>query len=143
MNAVVLLRITAVIGFLFFLGHTMGAPWTPGNEAEAAVTIAALKAAIVPGMKATRTYWDFYFGFGASISVYLLALAAITWQTASLLRSALGAAQPFMATLFVCYAAIGMVAVRYFFFVPAAIAGVLCLGIALAWWSGRRNTAIV
>jgi hypothetical protein len=142
MSSFVMLRIAATIGFLFFMGHTFGAPWTPGSESEASAAVASMKAAGIPGIEPTRTYWDFYFGFGVSISIYLLALAVVSWQTASLSKNAFGAAKPFMASLFVCYAAVGVVAVRYFFFVPALMAAATCICIAIAWWLGRREHSL-
>jgi hypothetical protein len=90
-------------------------------------------------MEPARTYWDFYFGFGVSVSVYLLALAAVLWQTASLSKRIFNAARPFMASLFVCYLGVGVVAARYFFFLPVAMAAAICLCIALAWWLGQRK----
>jgi hypothetical protein len=140
MRPFVLLRIAAVVGFLFFVGHTLGAPWTPGSETSSSTVVTFMKAATIPGMTPTRTYWDFYYGFGVSISVYLLALAAVLWQTAALARNAFASARPFMALLFLSYLAVGVVAARYFFAVPAAMAAVICLCIAVAWWLGRRES---
>ncbi len=139
MSPLVFLRIAAVIGLLFCVGHTLGAPWTPGNEAA---VVTSMKAAVIPGMEPARAIWDFYFGFGVSVSVYLLALAAVLWQTASLARSSFSSARPFMASLFVCYLAVAAIAAVYFFVVPAAMAAAICLCIALAWWRGERTNRV-
>jgi hypothetical protein len=134
-----LLRIAAVIGFLFFIGHTSGAPWTLEDESGASSLVASMKAARVPELVPARTYWDFYFGFGVSISVYLFGLAAVLWQTASLSKRTFDAARPFMASLFVCYLGVGVVAARFFFLLPVLMATAVCLCIALAWWLGWRK----
>ena len=139
MNPFVLLRIGAVVAFLFFAGHTLGAPWTLGSETAVSSIVGAMKAAPVPEMGPDRSYWDLYFGFGVSVSIYLLALAALLWQTASLSRSNFSHARPFMASLFICYLAIAGVAFRYFFFLPAVMAAVVCLSIGLAWGVERRS----
>jgi hypothetical protein len=139
MNPFVLLRIGAVVAFLFFVGHTLGAPWTPGSDSTGAPVVGALKAARVPEMGPDRSYWDLYFGFGVSVSIYLLALAVLLWQTASLARSNFAGARPFMAALFICYLAVAVVEFRYFFFVPAVMAVVVCLSLGLAWMMGSRR----
>jgi len=36
---------------------------------------------------ATRTYWDFYFGFGVLIGVFLLIQAVALWQIGSLAKN--------------------------------------------------------
>src|SRR3954452_14990258 len=127
MNPFVLLRIGAGVAFLFFAGHTLGAPWAPGSDAALSSVVGAMKAARVPEMAPDRSYWDLYFGFGVSVSIYLLALATLLWHTASLSRSNFTDARPFMASLFVCYLVIGVVAFRYFFFLPAVMAAIVCL----------------
>ena len=77
-----------------------------------------------------------------SVSIYLLALAVLLWQTASLARSNFVNARPFMASLFVCYVALAVVGFRYFFFLPAVMAGVVCLCIGLAWRVGSRRSNV-
>ena len=142
MNPFVLLRIGAVVAFLLFAGHSLGAPWAPGDDSAVSAVVGAMKAARVPEMGPDRSYWDLYFGFGVSVSIYLLALAVLLWQTASLARSNFADARPFMASLFICYLAVAVVGFRYFFFLPAVMAGVVCLCIGLAWRIGsRRNNA--
>jgi hypothetical protein len=140
MNPFVLLRIGAVIAFLFFTGHSLGAPWAPGNDVAVSVLVGAMKVGRVTEMGPDRTFWDLYFGFGVSVSIYLLALAAILWQTASLARNNFATARPFMASLFVCYLAIAVIGYRYFFIIPAAMAAIVCLCIGLAWWIGSRRS---
>jgi N-acetylglutamate synthase-like GNAT family acetyltransferase len=49
------------------------------------------------------------------------------------------AARPFMASMFVCYLGVGVVAACYFFFLPVATAAAICLCIAWAWWLGQRK----
>jgi hypothetical protein len=139
MNPFVLLRIGAVVAFLFFAGHTLGAPWAPGSDSAVSAVVGAMKSAPVPEMGPDRSYWDLYFGFGVSVSVYLLALAALLWQTASLARSDFARARPFMASLFICYLAVAVVGFRYFFIVPAAMAAIICLCLGLAWRTGSRR----
>src|SRR5438270_11397174 len=113
MNPFVLLRIGAGVAFLFFAGHTLGAPWAPGSDAALSSVVGAMKAARVPEMAPDRSLWDLYFGFGVSVSIYLLALAVLLWQTAGLARTSFASARPLIASLFICYLAAGRVGFRY------------------------------
>jgi hypothetical protein len=72
MKAPLLLRIAAVITFLYFAGHTAGMPWTPAVGPAELPVLEAMKSHSFNAEGFTRTYWDFYFGFGAIISGYLL-----------------------------------------------------------------------
>ena len=77
----------SVIGLLFAVGHSMGAPWTPVTGPQESAVVQSMKAIRFKVMGVDRSYWEFYFGFGVSISVYLLALALVLWQTANFARS--------------------------------------------------------
>jgi hypothetical protein len=137
----ILLRIASVIAFLLAAGHTMGAPWTPATgEAELAV-VESMKALHFTVIGADRSYWDFYFGFGVSISVYMLALAVILWQSASLARSDATRTRPMMLTLLAAYLIIAVVGWMYFFAIPLIMAAAICVCMILAWLSAGRQRA--
>ena len=133
MHSSLLLRIASIIALLFAVGHSIGAPWTPVNEAAPASVVEAMKSVSFDAMGSTRTYWDFYFGFGISISIYLLAQAAVLWLVASLARAYPDAARPFVVVLLVAYAANVYVTFKYFFVIPLvmSIVMVTCLALAL------------
>ena len=65
------LRIASVIALLFAIGHTMGAmeSWSPPGETA---VLDAMRSFRFDAMGVSRTYSDFYFGFGLIISVFLL-----------------------------------------------------------------------
>jgi hypothetical protein len=87
-----LLRIAAAITLLYCAGHTMGMPWTPATGPQEAAVLDAMKTTRFDTMGTVRTYWDFYFGFGAAISVYLALQGQLCsgnsprWQKASRIR---------------------------------------------------------
>jgi hypothetical protein len=137
----ILLRIASVIAFLFAAGHTMGAPWTPATGEPELAVVESMKALHFTVMGADRSYWDFYFGFGVSISVYLLALAVILWQSASLARSDAMRTRPMMLTLLAAYLIIGVVGWMYFFAIPLIMAAAICVCMILAWLSAGRQRA--
>jgi hypothetical protein len=135
----ILLRIASVIAFLFAAGHTMGAPWTPGEGEKEQAVVESMKAVHFTVMGADRSYWDFYFGFGVMISVYLFALAVILWQSASLAKSDATRTRPMMLTLLAAYLIIGVVGWMYFFAIPVIMAAVICVCMILAWLSAGRQ----
>ncbi|MEA2164869.1 MAG: hypothetical protein QOK37_2996 [Thermoanaerobaculia bacterium] len=142
MKTTLLLRIAAVLAVLFALGHTMGGPWTPTEERSAASVVDAMKSVRFDVAGSSRSYWDFYYGFGVSISVYLFAQAILLWLLATLAKTQAAAARPFVVVLLASYAANVFVTWRYFFVVPLvlSIAIVICLTLALV--ASRRHVDI-
>jgi hypothetical protein len=69
MKAPLLLRVTAVITLLFAVGHTLGGihSWSPGGETE---VLRAMRTFHFDAEGASRTYLDFYRGFGFMLSTY-------------------------------------------------------------------------
>ena len=129
MNITLLLRIASAIALLFAVGHTMGSPWTPGP----ASVVEAMKSVSFDAMGSKRSYWEFYFGFGVSISLYMFAQALLLWLLAALAKTQPAAVRPFVIVLLVSCVANGVVAWRYFFLLPLvlSVAIVICLSLAL------------
>ena len=71
MTTTLLLRIASVISLLFTAGHTLGGrkQWSPmgGNDVLRAMTDVRFDT-----MGVSRSYLDFFMGFGWSISVFML-----------------------------------------------------------------------
>ena len=97
MNTTLLLRIASVITLLFAVGHTVGAPWTPAGEAAPASVVEAMKSVSFDAMGSKRTFWDFYFGFGVSISIYLVVQAAVLWFLAAFAKTQAASIRPLLA----------------------------------------------
>jgi hypothetical protein len=128
-----LLRIASIIALLYAVGHTIGSPWTPSEELAPASVVKAMKSVSFDALGSSRTYWDFYFGFGVCISVYLFAQAALLWFLAALAKVQAASVRPFLVVLLACYAVNGYVTWRYFFVLPLvlSVAIVICLALAL------------
>jgi hypothetical protein len=133
MKASFFLRIAAVITLLYFVGHTAGMPWTPFTDAGAMSVLKAMKNQSFEAKGFKGTYWDFYFGFGVIISAFLLVQAVVLWQVGSLAKTDALRVRPIVASFLVAFIVNAALAWRYFFAVPAAMAAViaLCLAIAL------------
>lgn len=143
MKAFHFLRIAAVVTLLYFAGHTAGMPWTPYTDPEALAIIESMKNHSFEAEGLKGTYWDFYFGFGIIISVFLLVQAAVLWQVASLAKTDAIRVRPIVVSFLVAFIMNAALAWKYFFAVPVAMSGViaLCLAIALALAS-RSQTAL-
>jgi hypothetical protein len=129
----ILLRIASIVALLFAAGHTAGAPWTPTKGIAEQGLVMMMKSVHFDVMGAQRTYFDFYFGFGVSISVYLLAQAIVIWQAGDVAKVNAAAARPLMLTMLASYAAVSVITVMYFFAAPIVFSVIVCALIAWAW----------
>jgi hypothetical protein len=139
MKSSLLLRIAAVITLLYCVGHTIGMPWTPATGPPEAAVLAAMKSTRFDAMGSTRTYWDFYFGFGLAISFYLALQAVVLWQLASLARGDASRPRPIIAAFFLAFVANAIVVWKLFFAVPLILAIAIALCLALAFFAARPN----
>ena len=101
-----------------------------------------MKSVSFDAMGSKRTYWDFYFGFGVSSSIYLFVQAAVIWFLATIAKTQPTAVRPFLIVLLVAYAANVYVTWRYFFVVPLVLSIVMvaCLAFALIVSKSRVGT---
>jgi hypothetical protein len=142
MRAPLLLRIAAVITFLYLAGHTAGIPWTPAVGPAEVPVLEAMKSHGFNAEGFTRTYWDFYFGFGVIISGYLLVQAVVLWQLGSLARADALRVRPIVASFFVAFVVNAVLAWKYFFVVPVVMAVAISVCLALAFvMAGWRKAA--
>lgn len=136
------LRIAAVITALYFAGHTAGIPWTPATGPTEAPVLEAMKSQSFEAEGFTRTYWDFYFGFGVIISAFLLTQAIVLWQLAALARINPLQVRPVAATFLVAFLVNAALAWKYFFAVPVALAVLISLSLLAALaLAGRAKDA--
>ena len=140
MSAPLLLRIASVITLLYCAGHTAGMPWTPATGPGEATLLETMRSHRFPVEGVSRTYWDFYFGFGVAIIGYLLAQGVILWQLGSLAKSDPARVRPMVAVILAAFVFNAWVTWTYFFPAPIvfAIGATLCL--ALALFASRRTS---
>jgi hypothetical protein len=118
-KASVLLRVASVLVLINGVLHTIGGVFghaAPGIQAE---TEAAMKANQFVAMGVTRTYWDYFFGYGLSLTVYLLLQAVVFWQLASLVKTDGARLRPVVMSLCLACAVSAVLCWRYFFAGPA------------------------
>ena len=130
----ILLRIASVVFALYTAGHTYGAmlkdPKEGGPLKQA--TLAAMRGYHENLQGASRSYWDFYMGFGWLVSCTLLLFAILCWQLAPLARTQPAIARPLVLTLFVISIPMTVLAYTNFFAAPAIFSTAATLLLAAA-----------
>jgi hypothetical protein len=130
------LRSASILTLLLALGHATGYPWTPDLGAESMGVVSQMQSVHFEVVGVQRSYWDFYIGFGHTITVCLLLLAILFWLVPAAVpdprraRTVLGV----MLAAFVAIVGLDWV---YFFAVPLVLAVAIALCLALALGSVR------
>jgi hypothetical protein len=135
MKASVLYRIAAVLMLLFDVGHTAGFPW---SDPKWGVDLGAMQSTYFDVLGSSRTYWDFYVGFGLFGTVFLLFAVVLAWQLGGLPAETLATMRGVAWAFPVCFAAITVLSWKYFFIIPIVFSATItvCL-VAAAWRSAR------
>jgi len=137
MKPALLYRIASGLLVLFAIGHTLGFRQVdPGWGAEGVV--GALKSLRFDVQGFTRTYWDFYTGFGLFVTVFLVFAAVLAWQLGSVPQNVLRAMPVVPWTLALSFMGVTFLSWRYFFVVPIAFSAVITLCLLLAAWVAGR-----
>ena len=89
----------------------------------------------------SRSYWDFYFGFGLIISVMQLMQAAVLWQLGTLAKTDAARLRPIIAVFCVSLVANAVLSWMYFFAIPVVTAVLIAICPALAFVSAKRTAA--
>jgi hypothetical protein len=126
----VLLRSAAIASLLYCLGHTSGFPWTPGTGERASAVVQQMQTIRFEAEGVTRTYWDFYLGFGIIISVFLAGQALSLWCIERLGKPARLA--PLLGVFLLGALVNAYLSYRYFFALPAIFSVVIALLLGLA-----------
>jgi hypothetical protein len=136
MKASMFYRIAAVLLLLFDAGHTSGFPW---SDPKWGVDLGSMRSTHFDILGSSRTYWDFYVGFGLSVTVFLLLAVVLAWQLGGLPAETLAMMRGVAWAFALCFAAITVVSWRYLFIIPVAfsIVTTLCLT-AAAWLSAKQ-----
>jgi hypothetical protein len=135
----ILYRIGAALIVLLDLGHTSGYPW---SDPAWGVDLHAIQSSHFNVLGSSRTYWQFYVGFGLSVSVFLLLPAITAWQLGN--ASAQDPQRRITAwVLVLSFAAITLLNCMFFFIIPIVLSAAitLCLITATLLASSATPTA--
>lgn len=130
-----LYRISAGLIALFDIGHSVGCPWSDPKWGDAP---AAMRSGHFEVFGFSRTYWDFYVGFGLFNSVFLLLAAILAWQLGSVPAQAWPLLRATAWALALCFAALTVLSWLYFFTIPIAFSGVITACLVVAAWRSPR-----
>lgn len=143
MRTLHVLRLAALTDLLLALGHAAGAPWTPDAGPAARAVAEAMQSVHFDALGATRSYFDFYRGFGWMLEAYLLGHAVLFWQLGALAAREPAAARSITAVLVLESAALTALSARFLFVVPLAFSIAI---LALLLWAlaglGTRTAKI-
>lgn len=132
MKATLFLRIAAGLSLIFAAGHTAGGlkSWSPAGETD---VLKQMRAFHFDASGVSRTYLDFYLGFGFFIGAYLLLQAVVLWQLASVAKSNPVQARPFVVSFLAVSIVSAVLSWAYIFVVPVVFSVVIavCLTAAL------------
>ena len=133
MKPAVFLRIAAVLTFIHAVLHTIGGVFSKPGPGPATAAVQAMKMNEFLVMGHTRSYWDFFRGFGLGATIWLTAEAVLFWLLGSLAKTDARRLRPILATFLIAYAALAVNSYTYFFAGPviAEILIAACLGLAM------------
>ena len=139
MKASMFYRIAAVLLLLLGAGHTFGFPW---SDPKWGVDLGSMRSTHFYVIGFSRTYWDFYVGFGLFVSVFLLLAVVLAWQLGRLPPESLALLRGTAWTFALCFAAITFLSWKYFFVIPIVFSIVITLCLtAAAWLSAKKVSA--
>jgi hypothetical protein len=138
-SARALLRVSAIVTFVFAGGHMMGAAtsWAGPGGGE---VLRAMREVSFEVAGATRSYWHFYFGFGVYIGVLLTLQAVMLWQMGSIGANGIMRIRPMLMAMSAAFAVGTVVLWVYIFIVPALFSLVCTVCIAAALAAARRSS---
>jgi hypothetical protein len=135
MTTTLWLRISSIISLLFAIGHTLGGLkyWSPMGDNP---VLQAMRTVRFNALGVNRSYFDFYMGFGYSISVSQAMLTILLWQFATLAQTDSLRVRPMIIVVALAIAVGGLIAWRFIFPVPAlfslALVATLIMAFAVA-----------
>ena len=136
----ILLRAAAVLTLIHAALHTFGGMLqTPSRGLQETVVLAAMKGYRFDAMGSTRSYWDFYMGFGFFLSVSLVLVAVLLWQLASIAKSDAARTRPMVLAIAIGFAAFTALSWRYFFVAPLVTEALIAALLAVAFFTSRTG----
>jgi hypothetical protein len=134
MNVLFWLRTSAVVSIVFAAGHTLGgrSSWSPAGETA---VLAAMRATPYSVEGVSRTYLDFYRGFGYSLSVSMLLQGVVLWQLGAIARTNPALVRPIVGS-FAAASVVGLVVTWMFLFpVPVVFGAVLSACLVITFFA--------
>ena len=137
MKPKLLLRIASVITLLLAVGHTAGGLsfWSPAGETE---VLRAMRSFHFDAAGVSRTYLDFYLGFGFISGIYLFAQAVALWQLASMAKADPIGVRPLVGSFLLASAVSAFLSWRFIFVLPVVSFTAVAACLALAFYAAGK-----
>ena len=140
MKASTFYRIAAVLLVLFAVGHTLGFRQTDPTWGVDAV-VGSMRSVHFDVQGFHRSYWDFFVGSGFSVGVFLIFASILAWQLGGLPATTLALMRGTCWAFALCFAAITVVSVIYFFIIPIVFSLLVTLSLTAAAWLSASHKA--
>lgn len=128
-----LLRGASVLAFLQGTAHAlMFVSASPKHGPDEIAVLETMKGHRFDFLGSSRSYWDFYFGYGLFAAFNCFVEAVLFWQLATLASTLPSRTRPIVALFCFANLAYATLCWRYFFITPIVpdLALALCLGLA-------------
>jgi K+ transporter len=99
-----------------------------------------MKAHVFNVMGSMRSYWDFNFGYGLSVTLTLFIQSVLFWQLAIMSKTNAAWTKPIVALFFFNFFIMTFVAWRYFFIAPAVTELLIAACLAAAYLTATAHT---
>ena len=137
MKVSVLYRVAAGLLVLFAIGHTLGFR-RPDPSWGADFVVGSMRTIHFNADGFSRTYWDFFTGFGLFVTVFLLFAAILAWELGGLTKDQLLPLFIVRWAFAICFAGITVLSWTYFFIIPGILSSVIVICLVLAAWLPGR-----
>ena len=119
MTTSLILRIASIVSMLLATGHTLGGrtAWSPQGENP---VLQAMRTEHFQVFGVSRTYLDFYLGFGLTLSAYLVLQAVLLWQLATMAKTDPSQVRGMVAALAIASLASAVLSWQFLFAIPTA-----------------------
>jgi len=136
MNVVLWLRVSSIVSVLFAAGHTLGGrrAWSPLGETP---VLAMMRSYRFDVEGVSRTYLDFYKGFGYCLTVSMLLQAIVLWQLCAIARTNPAMVRPIVGSFAVASIAGAILTWFFLFPVPAVFSAALSACLVVTFLAAR------
>lgn len=138
MSARILYRIIAVLLLAFAGGHQFGFRRADPRW-NATGVVDGMRNVTFDVQGFTRSYWDFFSGFGFFVTAFLVFAAIHSWQMGAMSTERLSALPVMRWSFAACFAIIAVISWQDFFVTPGVLSTLIALGLVAAAMLGAST----
>jgi hypothetical protein len=132
-------RVAAGLILLFAIGHTIGF-LQHDPEWKVDSLLASMKSIHFNVQGFSRSYWDFFVGFGLFVTVFLLFAALLAWKLGGMAAETLAHMRVIKWTFALCFAVVMVLSWRFFFVIPLVFS--FLITVCLSFAAQRSSTSV-